>query len=151
MNTFPSKNKVLFKIYIKSYTLLMLLVCSAVGAYFLKLSNKTDVFYIVFILGLVFLHKLINRAMVLLISFNQVKKAILMREASYKELTSKECLFNSIFLTPVTVIMSIAIYNSNNLIIQVIIFFIILIFLVIGETAKYRFTLYKNWYDQNLI
>ncbi|WP_447403025.1 hypothetical protein ACE1MS_23465 (plasmid) [Lysinibacillus sp. fkY74-1] len=74
-----------------------------------------------------------------------------MREASYKELTSKECLFNSIFLTPVTVIMSIAIYNSNNLIIQVIIFFIILIFLVIGETAKYRFTLYKNWYDQNLI
>ncbi|PIJ98119.1 hypothetical protein [Lysinibacillus sphaericus] len=151
MNTFPSKNKVLFKIYIKSYTLLMLLVCSAVGAYFLKLSNKTAAFYIVFILGLVFLHKLLNRAMVLLISFNQVKKAILMREASYKELTTKECLFNSLFLVPVTVIMSIAIYNSNNLIIQIIIFFIILIFLVIGETAKYRFTLYKNWYDQNLI
>ena len=150
MNTF-SKNKVLLKIYIKSYVILMLFVVSAVTAYLLKHSNQTTAFYVVFILGLVFLHKFTNRAMLLLIRFNQVKKAVLHREASYKELTGKECFLNSIFLAPVTVIISIAIYNANNLIVQIIMFLLILICLVIGETAKYRFTLYKNWYDQNLI
>lgn len=150
MNSLPSKNKVLLKIYIKSYIILMLLVCSAVGAYFLKQSNKNIVFYIVFILGLVCLHTLINRAMVLLIQFNQIKKTILIREASYKELTAKERLLNSVSLAPITIMISIAIYNTNNLILQIIMFFIILVFLIIGETAKYRYTLYKGWYDENI-
>ena len=151
LNTFPSKNKALLKIYLKSYSILMLFICSAVGAYFLKQSNKTTAFYIVFVLGIVCLHKLLNHAMVLLIRFNQVKKAILKREASFQELTSKESFINSIFLAPVTVSISIAIYNANNLYIQILMFVLILTFLLIGETAKYRFTLYKNWYDQNLI
>lgn len=151
LNTLPSKNKALVKIYIKSYVILMLLVCSAVGAYFLKHHDKTTAFFIVFVVGLMCLHKLINRAMLLLIRFNQVKKAILKREAIYTELTKKESYLNSIFLAPVSVIISIAIYNTNNLTIQVFMFILILAFLVIGETAHYRFILYKNWYDQNLI
>lgn len=150
MNTLPSKNKVLIKIYIKSYTILMFLVCIAVGAYFLKQSNKIIAFYIVFIIGLACLHTLINRAMVLLIRFNQIKKTLLIREASYQDLTAKEHLLNSVFLAPVTVMMSVAIYNTYNLILQIIMFFIILVFLIIGETAKYRYILYKNWYDENI-
>lgn len=150
MNTLQSRSKVLLKIYIKSYTILMLLVCSAVGAYFLKQSNKSIAFYIVFILGLVCLHTLINRAMVLLIRFNQIKKTVLIREAPYQELTAKERLLNSVFLAPITIMISIAIYNTNNLILQIIMFFIILVFLIIGETAKYRYTLYKSWYDENI-
>ncbi|MFY0519370.1 hypothetical protein ACOMCU_16305 [Lysinibacillus sp. UGB7] len=151
MNTFPSKNKILLKIYVKSYAILLLFVFSSLGALFLKQSNNTAAYYFIFILGLVCLHKLTNRAMLLLIRFNQVKKAILKREACYQELTGKERLLNSIFLTPVTVIISIAIYSANNLVVQIFMFILILILLLIGETAKYRFTLYKNWYDQNLI
>lgn len=129
----------------------MLFVGSAIEAYYLKQSNKTTAYYLVLVLGIICLHKLTNRAMLLLIRFNQVKNAVIRREAVYQELSSKECFLNSLFLAPVTVIISIAIYNANNIVIQIIMFILILVFLVIGETAKYRFTLYKNWYDQNLI
>ncbi|MGE7988564.1 hypothetical protein [Lysinibacillus fusiformis] len=150
MNTFPSKNKVLLKIFIKSYTILMLIVGSAVVADYLKQSDKKIAFHIVFILGLVCLHILMNRAMILLIRFNQIKKAVLIREASYQELTATEHLLNSLFLAPVTIMISFAIYYTNNLNLQIIMYFIILVFLIIGETAKFRYTLYKNWYDKNL-
>ncbi|SCX63344.1 hypothetical protein SAMN02787108_03233 [Lysinibacillus fusiformis] len=150
MNIFPSKDKDLLKIYIKSYTILMLLVCSAFGAYLLKQSNKNIAFYIVFIFGLVCLHTFINRSMVFLIRSNQIKKTLITREAPYQELTKKEHLLNSVFLAPITIIISVAIYNTYNLILQIIMFFIILLFLLIGETAKFRYTLYKNWYDKNL-
>ncbi|MEB2280178.1 hypothetical protein LAV73_09230 [Lysinibacillus xylanilyticus] len=151
MDTLPSKNKVLLKIYIKSFSILMLFVSSAVATYFLKQSNNITAYYIVFVLGIICLHKLINRAMLRLIRFNQVKAAILKEEATYQDLTAKECLLNSIFLAPVTIIISIVIYSANNIVIQILMFVLILTFLIIGETAKYRFSLYKNWYDENLI
>lgn len=149
MNTL-SKKKELLKIYIKSYTILLLFVGSAVGAYFLKQLNDKIIFYIVFILGLICLHALINRSMILLIRFNQIKNAVLYREDSYLELTIKELIINSVFLAPVTIMISIGIYNTTNLILQIIMFFLIFIFIIIGETAKYRYALYKNWYDENL-
>ena len=151
LDALPSKNKVLLKIYIKSFSILMLFVSSAVATYFLKQSNKITAYYIVFVLGIICLHKLTNCAMLRLIRFNQVKAAILKEEVTYQELTAKECLLNSIFLAPVTIIISIIIYSSNNIVMQILMFVLILTFLIIGETAKYRFTLYKNWYDQNLI
>jgi len=151
LDALPSKNKVLLKIYIKSFSILMLFVSSAVATYFLKQSNKITAYYIVFVLGIICLHKLTNCAMLRLIRFNQVKAAILKEEAIYQELTAKECLLNSIFLAPVTILISIVIYSSNNIVMQILMFVLILTFLIIGETAKYRFTLYKNWYDQNLI
>lgn len=81
--------------------------------------------------------------------FIELKKAVYEQSATYSNRSKKENLFHNIALFPISAGVTVLL-SSNN--IFLIVFGIILIYflLVYGETAKYRFKLYKIYYDNHV-
>lgn len=152
MDSISKKYKILVKIYAKTFIYFFLFVLSAAAMNFLK-PLTIEVAFLYLSLSIIFiysLHKILNIAMVAFIQFNQIKKAVLNRTDTYKELSFVERIQNSLFLAPLSIIIGYAYYFNENILIQICILPIIFFLLLLGETAKYRYQLFKNWYEVNL-
>lgn len=150
LNTLPPRTVTAIKICIKAYLLLLLILLSVLTMYFLKAANNTFFYIGTLVIVTVLLHKIFNHSSIALIRFNLVRKSVLQRMSTYGEVTKKEQLFNSVVLAPITLLVGTGLYATDNLMIKGCMLIIVFIFLLVGETAKYRFKLYKNWYDNNL-
>lgn len=148
---FQSKQKVLLEIFLRSFRAFFYIGFGAYLLYVVKQYAELELIYFFFFLIYVsLLHKTMNRSTIAFIEFNLIKKAVLERTDTYVELSKRERLQNTFSLLPLSVLIVIGILGVKILLVKLLIMLIVLCFLLIGETAKYRLHLYKTWYDQHL-
>ncbi|MBQ0140189.1 MAG: hypothetical protein KBT36_12955 [Kurthia sp.] len=115
----------------------------------LYISSSRLLSFVLFCILLYALHKAVNKNADAITKFMELKKAVFANTATYINRSKSENVFHNIAVFPISLGLTVLMATNNigMIISSIIIVYFILIY---GETAKYRYKLYKTYYDNHI-